>query len=102
MISLLYLYSASGGFSHLRVSAYISLLENCIKFPEAVMPVGQVRQKQTEIGIPQGIALSQWLTWTQEYTGGPWSMQVWTAQVYLHMNNFPLVNITVLQGLWLF
>ena len=58
MISLPYLYSASGGFSLLRVSAYISLLENCMRFPEAVMPVGQVRQKQTEIGIPQGIALT--------------------------------------------
>ena len=51
MISLSYLYSASGGFSQLRVSAYISLLENCIKFPEAVMSVGQIRQKQLDIYI---------------------------------------------------
>ena len=41
--SLPYLYSA-GGFCLLKISAYISLLENCIRFPEAVIPICQIRQ----------------------------------------------------------
>ena len=88
MISLLYLYSASGGFSHLRVSAYISLLENCIKFPEAVMPVGQVRQKQLEIYIPQGLALSNDWYEHRSIQVALGHLQVWIAQAHLYVDFF--------------
>lgn len=86
--SLPYLYSA-GDFSLLRVSAYISLLETCIRFPEAVIPACQIRHKQLEIYIPWGIALSQWLIGVHRW---PLDIASLNGTGLLHKDNFPLVK----------